>query len=102
MDLDDAVDLVVRTARAASFQPTVESRKAMGDLVLASRVKAALATDHRTAGAEVEVHAKDATVVLRGRLRPAALVEAVLDVVGQVEGVEEVDRSNLTAPDYTV
>jgi len=102
MELDDAVDLVIRTARAASFQPTAESRKAMGDLVLASRVRAALATDHRTAGAEVEVHAKDATVVLRGRLRPAALVDAVLDVVGQVEGVEKVDRSNLTAPDYTV
>jgi len=102
MGLEDAADLVVRTARSLPFQPTEESRKAMTDLVLASRVKAALAADGRTGGAEVEVRADEGTVFLRGRLRPASLVDSVLDVVEGVEGVSQVDRSNLTAPDYTV
>jgi cytidylate kinase len=102
MDLGDAVGLVLRTAQAEAFRPTAESRQAMTDLVLASRVRAALAYDDRTAGAEVEVRAEGDTVFLRGRLRPASLVDAVLDVVAGVEGVGQVDRSNLTAPDYTV
>jgi cytidylate kinase len=102
MGLQDAVDLVLRTARSTPFQPTEESRRAMTDLVLASRVRAALAMDDRTAGAEVEIRASGSTVSLRGRLRPASLVDAVLDVVGGVDGVAQVDRSDLAAPDYTV
>jgi cytidylate kinase len=103
MGLEDAEDLVIRTARSAPFQPTEESRAAMGDLVLASRVRAALAADDRTAGAEeMEVRASGGTIFLRGRLRPASLVDEVLEVVENVEGVAGVDRSNLTAPDYTV
>jgi hypothetical protein len=103
MGLEDAEDLVIRTARSVPFQPTEESRRAMTDLVLASRVRAALAADERTAGTEeVEVRVSGDTVFLRGRLRPASMVDAVLDVVESVEGVGRVDRSNLTAPDYTV
>jgi hypothetical protein len=102
MSLDDAEELVLLTARSAPFQPTAESRQAMRELVLASRVRAALAADDRTSGATVEVTASGDTVSLRGRLRPASLVDAVLEVVDDVEGVGQVDRSNLTAPDYTV
>jgi cytidylate kinase len=102
MSLEDAEDLVIRTARSDPFQPTEESRRALRDLVLASRVRAALAADDRTSGAELEVKASGDTVSLRGRLRPASLVDAVLDVVEGVEGVGRVDRSNLAAPEYTV
>jgi len=102
MGLQDAVELVLRTARATPFQPTEESRRAMQDLVLSSRVRAALAVDERTAGAEVEVRASGSTVFLRGRLRPASVVDSVLDVVEGVEGVARIDRADLAAPDYTV
>jgi osmotically-inducible protein OsmY len=74
----------------------------MAELVLSSRVRAALATDHRTEGAEVEIRVSGDTIFLRGRVRPASLVDAVLDVVGRVEGVGRVDRADLAAPDYTV
>ena len=102
MSLDDAEELVLLTARSAPFQPTAESRQAMRELVLVSRVRAALAADDRTSGATLEITATGDTVSLRGRLRPASLVDAVLEVVDGVEGVGQVDRSNLTAPDYTV
>jgi cytidylate kinase len=102
MEIDDAAKLVVDAAQCSHFQPTEESRKAMADLVLASRVRAALAADEHTTGAEVTVRADGATVFLRGRLRPASLVDRVLEVVEEVEGVAEVDRADLAAPDYTV
>jgi osmotically-inducible protein OsmY len=102
MTLEDAEELVIRTAQSAPFQPSAESRQAMDELVLISRVRAALADDDRTAGAVVEIRAEGDTVFLRGRLRPASLVDEVLDVVEGVEGVGRVDRSDLTAPDYTV
>lgn len=102
LDVDDAVGLVVGLAEATRFQPTEESRRAMADLVLSSRVGAALAADERTAAAEVEVRADGGVVYIRGRLRPASLVDAVIDVAGCVRGVERVDRDDLAAPDYTV
>jgi cytidylate kinase len=98
----DAVELVLCATRAARFQPTAESLKAMTDLTLASRVRAALAAKDRTAAAEVEVRADDGIVALRGKLRPASLVDDVLEVVAQVEGVDRIDRNDLAAPDYTV
>lgn len=102
LELDDAVELVAVAASSSRFQPTEESRRAMANLLLSSRVRAALAKDERTLSAEVEVWADDGVVSLRGRLRPASLVDAVLTVAGQVEGVKRLDRADLAAPDYTV
>ncbi len=102
LDVPDAAQLVAAASRSPRFQPTDESRRAMANLLLASRVRAALAVDERTAPAQVGLRAEDGVVFLRGRLRPASLVDAVIDVVGHVQGVERVDRENLAAPDYTV
>ncbi|MGD8321067.1 MAG: cytidylate kinase family protein [Gemmatimonadota bacterium] len=102
MVVDDAVELVATLSRSPGFQPTDESRQAMEDLVLVSRVRAALAADPRTSSAEVGLRASDGVVSLRGRLRPASLVESVLDVVDGVEGVRGIDRDDLAAPELTV
>lgn len=102
LEVTDAVELVTAVSRSSCFQPTEESRRAMADLVLSSRVQAALAADERTASAEVSVQARAGVVRLRGRLRPASLADAVIDVAGRVPGVEQVDRDDLAAPDYTV
>ncbi len=102
LDVADAVELVAGVSRSPRFQPTDESVRAMADLLLVSRVQAALAADERTASAEVGLRAENGVVFLRGRLRPPSLVDAVIDVAGTVEGVERVDRDNLAAPDYTV
>ena len=74
----------------------------MADLLLASRVKAALATDEATRSTEVGVQASDGVVSLAGRLHSGGLVRSVLDVAGAVEGVKEINRDNLDAPEYTV
>ncbi len=102
MDVEDAVEVCAALSLSPRFQPTPESREAMADLLLASRVRAALAADGRTSSAEVGVTASGGVVYLRGRLRPASLVEPVLEVAGGVDGVERVDRENLGAPELTV
>jgi Cytidylate kinase-like family len=102
MGIADAVDAVAVLSRSPHFQPTAESRKAMRDLLLVSRVRAALAADDRTASAEVGLRADGGVLYLRGRLRPPSLVGAVLDVASGVEGVERVDREDLAAPELTI
>jgi cytidylate kinase len=100
--IESAVELVAATAQRREFQPTAESTKAMADLLLASRVRAALAADKTTVSADVEVRADGDVVYLRGKVRPSSMVEAIMRVVAGVDGVREVDRANLDAPDYTV
>ncbi|HZD05263.1 MAG TPA: BON domain-containing protein, partial [Longimicrobiales bacterium] len=102
MEMADAAELVTVLSRSPRFQPTEASHRAMDDLVLASKVRAALAADARTSSAEVGLRARDGVVHLRGRLRPASLVDSVLEVVAAVEGVERVDREDLAAPELTV
>jgi len=102
LDVHDAEGLVIAAARSPRFEPTEESRQAMADLLLSSRVGAALAEDERTASAEVQLRARDGVIYLRGRLRPASLVDAVITVASGVEGVRSVNRDDLAAPDYTV
>jgi cytidylate kinase len=102
LDLSDAVEIAVVALQCKKFEPTAASRQAMANLVLASRVQAALAADPRTAFAEVDVRAGEGAVSLKGRLRHTTVEDAVIDVVTDVEGVVRVDRSNLGVPDYTV
>jgi hypothetical protein len=102
--VESAVDIVAKAVESEEFQTTDESRRAMEDLYLASRVRAALAADENTSSAEVEVEADAAkqVVSLRGKIRPASMVDSIVRVAEQVEGVGEVIRKDLDAPDLTV
>ncbi len=102
MGVEAAVEIAATAAQHPDFAPTEESRKAMADLTLASRVRAALAADPKTAAVEVTVRADGDAVALAGKLRPASAVDAVIGVASAVEGVRQVDRRDLDAPDYTV
>ncbi len=102
LTLEGAVEAVVTMSRRPEFVATEHSRRAMADLLLESRVRAALAADHHTAAADVRVSVHNGVVALRGRLRPASMVDAVLEVTRGVKGVREVDNRDLAAPEYTV
>jgi cytidylate kinase len=102
LTVDSAVEVVAQVVQRPEFQPTDATRKAMADLVLTSRVRAALAADERTSSVDITVRADDGVVSLKGRVRPESLLEPILDVAGAVEGVQKVDRRQLDAPDYTV
>lgn len=102
LDIEGAVDLVAAAAEREVFQTTAESKKAMDDLYLASCVRSALAADHQTASVEVEIEADAGVVYLKGRIRPQAAIDSVLEIAGRVEGVREINREGLGTPDYGV
>ena len=88
MSLDTACEAVTQLAARPEFQPTSESAKALRDLVLRSRVEAALAIDPRTRDAELAVTADDGLVDVNGQARWPDGVEAVSLIAQQVEGVK--------------
>jgi cytidylate kinase len=102
LDITGVAALVAAAVRDPRLETTEASRKAMADLVLASRVRAALAANAETASAEVNVRAEDGVVYLKGKLRLASMVDPAVNLAGNVEGVRRVDRKQLDAPDYTV
>ena len=102
LDVAGAAAVATAAVRNPKLEATEASRKAMADLVLASRVRAVLAANAETASAEVDVAAEDGVVYLKGRLRLASMVDPAVDLAAGVEGVRRVDREQLDAPDYTV
>lgn len=104
LDLEGAVDVAAATTAREEFAPTEESRRAMSDLSLASRVRAAIAAEASTASAVVQVRAdsESGRISIRGKVRPSSQEDEVVRVASQVQGVRQVDREDLAAPDYTV
>lgn len=102
LQLESAIELAAITAARPEFQPTEESRQAMADLRLASRVRAALAANRDTAPADVRVRADGDVVYLSGRVRPLSMLGSILDVAAAVPGVARVDQHHLGSPDLTV
>ncbi len=97
MSLETASETVVRLSKREEFQATPESRNAMQNLTLQSRVAAALAMDFRTRDTEVEVIAADGIVTITGTTRWPEVERAVPAVARAVEGVKEV-RSRVFLP----
>ena len=102
LDIPGAVELAALAAKNPGFTPTDKSNQDMANLLLASRVRAALAASPETSSAEVGVTAHDGTILLKGKLRNRAMVKSVIAVAGRVPGVAGVDRDALDAPDLTV
>lgn len=84
-----AVETAAAAARRPEFLATGESQKAIDDLFLATRVKAALAADPVTKSIEVDLQADSAsgTIYLRGNPQPE-----IAEKAGEVPGVARVDR----------
>jgi osmotically-inducible protein OsmY len=95
MSLDTACAAVIQLAARPEFQPTPESAKALRDLVLRSRVEAALAIDPRTRDARLTVKADDGVVDVSGEAPWPDGVDAVTLIAQQVEGVRTL-RSNVS------
>lgn len=102
LDVEGAVELVATAVQRETFQPTEASRKAMANLLLASRVRATLAANKSTSFADIDVKAEDGVVYLKGRVRPGSMLDSVVRVAGSVEGVCEVNGKDLGAPDYAI
>ncbi len=87
VDVEGACQAVIAVASRPHFQADDVSRQAMADLLLASRLAAALAADPVTSCAEVDVRARAGQVEIEGKLADPMLVNAVIDRARRVAGV---------------
>jgi cytidylate kinase len=90
LDICQACEVIAATARQGCFAETAESKAAMQDLVLASRVRAALAVNVATEDLEVQVTARDGAVSIAGRLSRFSGVAEIQEIAGRVPGVSSV------------
>ena len=100
IDIPGACEIISAAASMRCFAETAESAAAMDNLVVASRVRAALALAPRTAELEVAVAAHEGAVTIRGRLSPGVPFSEVEAIVRGVAGVKDVRLE--VAPDIDV
>jgi cytidylate kinase len=101
MSLATACETVARLTECDAFKATPESRRAMENLTLASRVSAKLAMDLHTREVALEVVADDGVVTISGETRFHPLNEAIQAVARQVDGVKEVRSEVVFLPPVT-
>jgi hypothetical protein len=90
LTVDDAVDIICRTAGLKNFQTTSESQQIMDDMVLAADVKFALFKTRP----DVEVLAKDGSVIVKARENGSAeeeIIDDINQIVKKIPGVKETD-----------
>ncbi|HID74445.1 MAG TPA: cytidylate kinase-like family protein [Planctomycetaceae bacterium] len=83
---DDAAAIICHTVKKEQFHTTPASQRAMEDLLLATRVKAALVDEYPT----VEVEAREGAVQIALGGARAADQKAVQQIAAQVPGVKQV------------
>ncbi len=89
-DLNFVCDIVECAVQSPCFRTTPESQKAMNDLVIASRVKAALAGLPNIRLEYLIVKADDGTVTITGKVKSKEVAEVIVQTASAVEGVTEV------------
>ncbi len=87
VSIPEAGETVAALAGQPAFVETPESRSAIENLALSSKVRAALILNEGTAELELDVTAKKGTVTLAGKVRDSRQMEAVRRTVAAVEGV---------------
>jgi cytidylate kinase len=98
MSIDSAVGIAASAINCPEFTATDQSRKAVKDLLLESRVKAAFAADPTSDLTVVEVqgNSESGTVNLKGVVRTPSLIEEAVRIARAVDGVARVDKKQLT------
>lgn len=100
MSFDTAADLIAHTVQAKDFQPTEESVRALSNIGLASRVRAALVVNVGTSHVAVNVTADDGVVTLGGSISSSSTEKEILEALRTVEGVKRVENSLIVNPGY--
>lgn len=96
--LESACELIVCALNQPEFQESPESRAMIEDFLLASRVKAALASHERTKGLELEVRAQKGIIEITGSFETGGIFHSgkqrikndLIEVAQPVAGVKEV------------
>jgi cytidylate kinase len=90
-DLEFVCEMVQHAIEQPRFQPTPESKKKLDDLLLSSRVRAALAREQHMRLELLEVRADDGTVSIRGKSMTREMADEIMKIASGVPGVKKLD-----------
>jgi cytidylate kinase len=88
ISIENACEVIAFRINLDDFKPTPAAQKAFEDALLSSRVWAALAQSDRTRSATIQVTADSGTVTLKGSLGSQKAIDTILQIAGQVKGVQ--------------
>jgi cytidylate kinase len=91
-DIDFVCEMVIHALDLPQFRVTPESADAMNNLLIASRLRAALAGIPKVRLDKLGVEAHGGDVVIRGKVRTQELMDAILEAAEHVPGVEVVQN----------
>ena len=90
-DFDCICDLVLHATKHSCFNTTPESTIAMNNLLISSRVRAALAKIQKIRLGSLDIKSDNGKVIIIGRSRSQEISDSILEVAAKVPGVVKVD-----------
>ena len=90
MTLDTACYLIVEAVRREDYQPTADSEQAFQDLLITSRVQAALITSPKTRNLTINVQVQKGEAFVSGILAQSELEQEITEIAKGVQGVNNV------------
>jgi cytidylate kinase len=90
LTVDTACDLVIQAVQWEQFQPTEASRLALRNLVLSSRIRAALDAHPQLSPYDIRVNVEGGVVTLSGSVPTDEAIQQVVTIAEQTTGVQQV------------
>jgi cytidylate kinase len=90
LTVDTACDLVIRAVQWDQFRPTEASRRAVHNLALSSRIRAALDAHPQFSPYDIGVQVEEGVVTLSGTLPTGDAIQQVVNIAEQASGVKRV------------
>jgi cytidylate kinase len=87
-----ACEMVVHAVGQPEFSATPQSTKAINDLLLASRLRASLASIQNIRLDLLDIRADDDIVTIRGKVKSREILDEILEVADGTPGVETVEN----------
>ena len=88
--IPSAVSTIEQMCLLEEFKMDEDSRQSLEDLIVCSRIWAALTKNRPTRSAQVQIHSHQGLVTIRGDVGSTKLADAIVCVVKGVPGVQEV------------
>lgn len=100
LSIESAVELIEKMTKLSEFIPSEESREALNDQILSSLVWAALTKDERTSNANVRILSSNGDVAISGNVASESTIDAIQEIVTQIDGVKLVNNEVSIGEDW--
>ena len=90
-NLDFVCEMVMHAIKQPRFQATPESQEAMDNLLIVSRVRAALSKTQQVRLGTLDIKSNKGNVLIIGRSRSQEITNSILQVTSTVPGVKKAD-----------